>query len=73
MIPIINTEMQNSINEVKNIILNEINVKEIEFLTADSDILTKQIKPDFKKLGPKFGKNMQAIAAAISTFTGDDI
>ncbi|MDC0204598.1 isoleucine--tRNA ligase [Flavobacteriales bacterium] len=73
MIPILNAEMQESINEVKKIILSEINVKEIKFLTADSKMLTKQIKPDFKKLGPKFGKDMQKITTAISKFTASDI
>jgi len=73
MIPATNTKLQQKINEVKNIILNEINVKEIIFIDKNSSVLTKKIKPNFKSLGPRFGKNMQAIANSISEFTSDDI
>ena len=67
------TKMQENIEGVEAIILSEINVKEIEYLNEDSDVLTKQIKPNFKTLGPKFGKDMKLIAAKISSFTSDDI
>ena len=73
MIPILNTKMQENIEGVSDIILSEINVKEIEFLGEDSDFLTKKIKPNFKRLGPKFGKDMRLIAAEISKFTDNDI
>ena len=73
MVPVLNTKMQENIEGVSDIILSEINVKEIEFLGEDSDILTKKIKPNFKTLGPKFGKNMGLIAAKVSNFNANDI
>ena len=59
MIPINGEKMKSQINSVKDILLSELNIKEIEFISTDSDILTKQIKPNFKTLGPKFGKDMK--------------
>ena len=59
MIPINGKQMKSQINSVKDILLSELNIKEIEFISADSDLLTKQIKPNFKTLGPKFGKDMR--------------
>jgi isoleucyl-tRNA synthetase len=73
MIPILNAKMQKDIDGVSTIILSEINVKEIEFLGKDSDVLTKQIKPNFKKLGPKFGKDMKLISGIVNQFSADDI
>ncbi|HIE73376.1 MAG TPA: isoleucine--tRNA ligase [Flavobacteriales bacterium] len=73
MVPIVNAKMETSIKGVEKIILSEINVKEIEYLTVDSGILTKQIKPNFKTLGPKFGKDMKLISGAIAQFTNEDI
>ena len=73
MIPVLNSEMKANIKAVENIILSEINVKKIEYLTTDSKVLTKQVKPNFKTLGPKYGKNMKLIAGAIAQFTASDI
>ena len=73
MVPVLNAKMQENIEGVEAIILSEINVKEIEYLNEDSDVLTKQIKPNFKTLGPKFGKDMRLITAKIASFTSDDI
>ena len=73
MIPILNAKMQKDIDEVSTVILSEINVKEIEFLGKDSDVLTKQIKPNFKTLGPKFGKDMKLISSIVNRFSVDDI
>ena len=73
MVPVLNAKMQENIEGVEAIILSEINVKEIEYLNEDSDVLTKQIKPNFKTLGPKFGKDMKLITAKIASFTSDDI
>ena len=73
MIPILNAKMQEDIDGVSAIILSEINVKEIEFLGKDSDVLTKQIKPNFKTLGPKFGKDMKLISGVVNQFSADDI
>jgi isoleucyl-tRNA synthetase len=73
MIPILNKNMQQDIEQMSAIILNETNVKEIKYLTEDSDVLTKQIKPNFKTLGPKFGKDMKLISEKIAQFSSEDI
>ena len=53
--------------------MSEVNIKEIEFLSDDNNILVKKIKPNFKTLGPKYGKMMKAIAEAIANFSQNDI
>ena len=73
MVPVLNSKMQEDIEQISTIILSEINVKEIEYLTEDSDVLTKKIKPNFKTLGPKFGKEMKLISGAIAQFNPDNI
>ena len=73
MIPVSGDKMKDQINSVQDILLSELNIKEIEFISADSDILTKQIKPNFKTLGPKFGKDMKLIASKVNQFTSEDI
>jgi len=65
MIPIRNQEEREAIQAVEELILSEINVKELELLDDASDILVKEVKPNFKTLGPRFGKNMRFVAAAI--------
>ena len=65
MIPIRNITEKESILNVKEMILSEINVKELELLDDASSILVKEIKPNFKSLGPRFGKNIQFVIAAI--------
>ena len=73
MIPILSEKTTIQINAVKNIILSEVNVKEIEYITEDSGVLIKKIKPNFKVLGQKCGKNMKLIAAVINTMKQDEI
>ena len=73
MIPVSGDKMKDQINSVQDILLSELNIKEIEFISTDSDILTKQIKPNFKTLGPKFGKDMKLIASKVNQFTAEDI
>ena len=73
MIPVLNSHFKDLVSAVEDLILSEINVKEIEYLTEDSGILVKRIKPNFKSLGPKFGKLMKQIAAAVNQFSQDDI
>jgi isoleucyl-tRNA synthetase len=73
MIPVDSEEEHNEILAVSELIKREVNVKEIELLTDASDILVKQIKPNFKVLGPKFGKDMRHIAAAVQKFTDKEI
>lgn len=62
-----------AVEAVKDIILNEVNVKELKFADAGSNILVKKVKPDFKKLGPRYGKVMKALAAAIQAMTQAEI
>ncbi|SNY94755.1 isoleucine--tRNA ligase [Flagellimonas pacifica] len=73
MIPVLNNEQKEDIEAVSNLIKSEVNVKEIELLDDASGILVKQIKPNFKVLGPRFGKDMKAIAAAVNQLGQDDI
>ena len=67
------SEVKRQIEAVKNIILSETNVKEVEFINSDSGILTKKVKPNFKKLGPKFGKEIKSIVAKINLMSEDEI
>lgn len=73
MVPVLNEEFQKNVEAVKDLILSEVNVKEIEFLTDSSGILVKKIKPNFKSLGPKFGKHMKSIAAEVNKFGQEQI
>lgn len=73
MIPAKDATQQSHIEAVKDLILSEVNVKDIEFLTKENNVLVKSIKANFKTLGPKFGPRMKAIAAAITAFGQDDI
>ncbi|TPN87634.1 isoleucine--tRNA ligase [Aquimarina algicola] len=73
MIPILNETDKNEINEIANHIKNEVNVKEIELIDDASGILVKQIKPNFKALGPRFGKDMKLIANEIQNFDQEKI
>jgi isoleucyl-tRNA synthetase len=73
MIPVENEEQKASILAVANLIKHEVNIKEIELLEDASDILVKQIKPNFKTLGPKFGREMKSIANSIRNFSKEEI
>ncbi len=73
MIPVDNEEQKEEILAVSELIKHEVNVKSVELLEEASDILVKQIKPNFKALGPRFGKEMKLIANAIKMFNSDDI
>lgn len=66
MIPVLNNEQRVHIDEVKSLIMNEVNVKEVSFVDGTAGILVKKVKCDFKKLGPKFGKKMKALSALVS-------
>lgn len=65
MIPVVNETDRNNIEAVKDLILSEVNVKDIEFVDSANDMLVKRVKPDFKKLGPKYGKFMKQLSARI--------
>ncbi|WP_271423810.1 isoleucine--tRNA ligase [Aequorivita sinensis] len=73
MIPVLDDSDKEEILAVSDLIKSEVNVKEIELIDEGSGILVKQIKPDFKVLGPRFGKDMKAVAAAISKFDQQQI
>ena len=62
MVPVFDDKFESQLNEVKDLILSEVNVKELKILKESSGILVKQIKPNFKTLGPKYGKLMKQIA-----------
>lgn len=73
MIPILDQNQKEDIQAVSSLIKSEVNVKEIELLDDASGVLVKQIKPNFKVLGPKFGKDMKAIAMAVNQLGQEDI
>jgi len=73
VIPVRDENMRVQIEKVQHLICSELNVKEIEFLAADNDLLVKKIKPNFKTLGPRYGKVMKALGAAIMAFSQQQI
>ncbi|MDG1226450.1 MAG: isoleucine--tRNA ligase [Polaribacter sp.] len=73
MIPVDSEQQKEEILAVADLIKNEVNIKEIQILDDASDILIKQIKPNFKALGPKFGKDMRFIAAEVQKLNQEDI
>ncbi len=73
MIPVVDEEQKRYIEAVKDLIRSEVNVKEIKLVDGASGILVKKVKCDFKKLGPKFGKQMKAVAAAVSEMSQEAI
>ncbi len=73
IIPLVDVTLKDKIEAVKEIIQNEVNIKEIEFIAGDNDIIKKKIKANFKTLGAKMGAMMKAVAADINTFTSADI
>lgn len=73
MIPVLDTSFRDKLDGVKDLILNEVNVKSIDYLYDTEGVLVKKIKPDFKALGPKYGKLMKHIAAAVAKMSQKDI
>lgn len=73
MIPVSGAKMQKQLEGVEPLILSEVNVKTVEYLKDDAGILVKKIKPNFKTLGPRYGKLMKQISAALARFEQDDI
>ncbi len=73
MIPALNNGFQSKVDAVKNIILTEINVKEIEYLKDSSGIIVKNLKPDFRIMGKKYGKLVKNIANELSKFSQKQI
>ena len=73
MIPVSSEKAKQQIADMSQLILSEVNVKEIKFVGSDEGVLVKRIKADFKKLGPKHGKMMKAVAAAIAVLSQAEI
>lgn len=73
MIPVKDDRVKQQIMAVESLILSEVNVKQIEYLDESNNMLVKRIKPNFKTLGPRYGKLMKQISQKISEFTQDDI
>lgn len=73
VIPVRDENMKAQIEKVQHLICSELNVKAVEFLAADNDLLVKKIKPNFKTLGPRYGKVMKALGAAILAFSQQQI
>lgn len=73
MIPVVDDQQRAHIEAVKALIMNEVNVKEIRFVEGAAGVLVKRVKCDFKKLGPKFGKQMKAVAAAVAGLSQESI
>lgn len=73
LVPVLDTAFQERVEKVKELILSETNIKSIEFISDTTGIIKKKIKPNFKILGAKVGKDMKVVAAAIQSLTDEDI
>ncbi len=69
IVPVSSGQDRDDVKRVENVILDEINVKQIEFVSDDSEVVRKKAKPNFKSIGPKFGKSVQKVAEQIRSFT----
>ena len=73
MIPVANDTMKEQLSKVSHLIMSEVNIKDIEFLAADNNILVKNVKPNFKTLGRKYGKQMKQIQNYFANMSQDEI
>lgn len=73
MIPVLDSKQKDSIEAMSLLIKNEVNVKTIKYVDGNEGVLVKRVKPDFKKLGPKYGKIMKQLAAEIADMTQEEI
>ncbi len=73
MMPLVDESQRAMITPIIPLILNEVNVKELQLLDPSETVLVKRVKPDFKKLGPVFGKQMKQVAAAVQAMTQSQI
>lgn len=73
LIPVLDEKTGRHIEKVRNLIMNEVNVKEVELITNTMGLITKRIKPNFKTLGPRYGKQMKQIAALVASFSQERI
>ena len=73
LIPILDKKFKTKVENVKDLILSETNIKDIEYITDTAGFISKKIKPNFKALGPKVGKDMKVVAAALTSLSQEDI
>ena len=73
LIPVLDPVLKEHIEAVKSLILNEVNIKQLEFIEDTTGVITKRIKPNFKTLGPRYGKQMKQISALVARFSQADI
>ncbi len=73
MIPVLDPKIEEQLSKIENLVLNEVNVKQMKFIRDTEGIIIKKIKPNFKTLGKKYGKQMKEIAAAFGSFTSRQI
>lgn len=73
MVPILDSDFARRLQDVADLILSEVNIKEIELLEDTDGVINKKIKPNFKTIGPKYGKQMKQIAAMVNQWTGAEI
>ncbi|MCO5259829.1 MAG: isoleucine--tRNA ligase [Crocinitomicaceae bacterium] len=73
MVPVLNKTFATDLAHVSDLILSEVNVKELELIEENNGMFVKQIKPNFKTIGPKYGKQMKSIAALVAQFNQNDI
>jgi isoleucyl-tRNA synthetase len=73
LLPILDKGFKHQVEQVKDLILSETNIKDIEYITDASGFIKKKVKPNFKALGSKVGKDMKAVAELITNFTQEDI
>jgi isoleucyl-tRNA synthetase len=73
LVPAIHTSMQVQLDKIKALILSETNVKALEYADEDNAVIVKRIKPDFKALGPRFGKQMKEVATAVQQMNAGQI
>ena len=73
LVPVLNETTRSQISSVEELIKNEVNVKSVTYLDDASGVLSKKVKPNFKALGPKFGKDMKAVAEVISNLSKEQI
>ena len=73
MIPVVDETQRQNIKAIQSLILSEVNVKELQFVDSANGMLVKRVKPDFKKLGPKYGKIMKQVALRIQEMSQEEI
>jgi isoleucyl-tRNA synthetase len=73
LIPVLSEKTREQIRSVEDLIKTEVNIKSVEYLDDASGVLSKKVKPNFKALGPKFGKDMKAVAAVITAMSAEQL